>query len=293
MDRPLTAKFLQRQNVRRGLKIGGGILFVVVSLMMISGWLHPSVNRNRIRTAKVEAGPIEAMITASGTVVPEFEQVLSSPIDTRVLRALKKPGAVLALGEAILELDLSGAQLEFDKLNDQIALKQNQQAQLRIDLDKTLTDLQTQLRIKKLRREFLQSKAEQERQLFAIGGSSKEQLRQSKLEEEIAALELTQLETTIRNSEQSLKNQLEGVATEISILQKERNERQYQLRLASTQAERPGVLTFALTQEGATVRKGEMLARIADLNAFRVDATVSDVHAARLFVDMSLVTEHL
>ncbi len=286
MDRPLTPEFLKRQNARRGLKIGGAALAVIVSLMMISGWLHPVMHRNRIRTAKVEVGPIEATITASGTVAPEFELALSSPIDTRVLKALKKPGAVLTPGEAILELDLSGAQLEFDKLNDQMTLKQNQQAQLKIDLDKTLNDLQTQLRIKKLRLEFLRSKSEQQQQLFAIGGSSKEQLRQSKLEEEIAALELTQLETTIRNTEQSLKNQLEGVATEIGILQKERSERQRQLSLASTKAERAGVLTFALTEEGATVRKGEVLARIADLNSFRVDATVSDVHATRVAVDM-------
>lgn len=286
MDRPLTQDFLRRQNVQRGLKLGGAALVVMVSLTLISGWLHPSVNRNRIRTAKVELGPIEATITASGTVMPEFEQSLSSPIDTRLLRVLKPPGATLAEGEAILELDLSGAQLEFEKLDDQIVLKENQQAQLRIDLDKTLTDLHTRLGIQKLRREFLQSKEEQQRQLFEIGGSSKEQLRQSKLEEEIAALELTQLETTIRNTEQSLKNQLEGVATEISILQRERTERQRQLRLASTKAERPGVLTYALTQEGATVRKGDVLARIADLNAFRVEATVSDMHAARLFVAM-------
>ncbi|NUO83826.1 HlyD family efflux transporter periplasmic adaptor subunit [candidate division KSB1 bacterium] len=286
MDRPLTPAFLKRQNVLRGLKIGGAVLFVVIGITMISGWLHPSVNRNRIRTAKVEVGPMEASITATGTVVPEFEQVLSSPIDTRVLKVLKKPGDVLAPGDAILGLDLSGAQLEYDKLNDQITLKQNQQTQLKIDLDKTLSDLQTQLHINKLRLEFLQSKSAQQQELFAIGGSSKEQLRQSKLEEEIAALELTQLETTIRNTEQSLKNQLEGVATEISILQKERSERQHQLSLAGAKADRAGVLTFTVTAEGTTIRKGDVLARIADLNAFRVDVTVSDIHAHRLAVDM-------
>ncbi len=286
MDRPLTPAFLKRQNVLRGVKIGGAVLIVVIGITMISGWLHPAVNRNRIRTAKVEVGPMEASITATGTVVPEFEQVLSSPIDTRVLKVLKKPGDVLATGDAILGLDLSSAQLEYDKLNDQITLKQNQQTQLKIDLDKTLNDLQTQLHIKKLRLEFLQSKSVQQQELFAIGGSSKEQLRQSKLEEEIAALELTQLETTIRNTEQSLKNQLEGVATEISILQKERSERQHQLSLAGAKAERAGVLTFTVTEEGTTIRKGDVLARIADLNAFRVDVTVSDIHAHRLAVDM-------
>lgn len=286
MDRPLDPEFIKKQFATRGFKIGGAVLLVIAGFVMISGRLHPSISRARIRTAKVERGAMEATITASGTVVPEFEQALSSPFDTRVLKVLKKPGALLAPGEAILELDLGGAQLAFEKLNDQISLQQNQQAQLQIDLDKTLNDLQTQFHIKKLRREFLQSKSEQQQQLFAIGGSSKEQLRQSKLEEEIAVLELAQLETTIRNTEASLKNQLEGSATEISILQKERAEMAHQLRLASTKVEKAGVLTFALTEEGATVRKGEVLARIADLNSFRVEATVSDIHANRLAVDM-------
>jgi HlyD family secretion protein len=79
---------------------------------------------------------------------------------------------------------------------------------------------------------------------------------------------------------------LEGVATEIRILQKERAEIQHQLDLATTKADRDGVLTWAPFEEGATIRKGEVIARIADLNSFRVEATVSDVHATRLAVDL-------
>ncbi len=286
MDRPLAPEILKRENLKRALKIGAPVIAIIVVLMLISAWIHPSINRNRIRTAKVERGPIAATITASGTVVPEFEQALSSPIDSRVLKVLKRPGAILAKGEAILELDVSAAQLDLERVHDQIALKENQQAQLRLDLDKSLTDLQTQLQIKKLRREYLQAKNEQQKQLFAIGGSSKEQMRQSELEEEIAGLELQQLDGSIRNTQSSLENQLQGVATEIRILQKERAAAGHQLELATTKAERDGVLTFALSEEGATVRKGEVVARLADLSSFRVQATVSDVHAGRLAVNL-------
>jgi HlyD family secretion protein len=219
-------------------------------------------------------------------VVPEFEQVIPSPIETRVLKILQRPGAVLKKGEPILELDVSAATLALEKLNDQIALKQNEQARLKIDLEKTLNDLQTQLQIKKLRLEFLKSKTEQQQKLFEIGGSSKEQLRQTKLEEDIAELEFQQLETSIRNTQQSLQNQLEGVATELKILQDERAEAKHQLDLASTKAERDGVLTWAVSEEGATIRQGEVIAKIADLNAFRVDATVSEIHATRVVVGL-------
>jgi HlyD family secretion protein len=55
-----------------------------------------------------------------------------------------------------------------------------------------------------------------------------------------------------------------------------------QLDMAAPKSNRKGVLTWALTVEGAMIRKGEVIARIADLDSFRVDATISDVHATRL-----------
>ena len=53
--------------------------------------------------------------------------------------------------------------------------------------------------------------------------------------------------------------------------------------------DRDGVVTWVLPQEGALVRRGDVVARVADLSAFRVDATVSDVHAARLAPGMPAV----
>jgi HlyD family secretion protein len=54
------------------------------------------------------------------------------------------------------------------------------------------------------------------------------------------------------------------------------------LQRSSTRADRSGVLTWVLDEEGATVRQGDVLARIADLEHFRVEATVSDIHSSRL-----------
>jgi len=288
MDRPLDENF-RKQQIRKRVVQGTIALAVIAGIFIwVPGWISPSVSRNRIRTAKVDRGPIEATITASGTVVPEFEQVIPSPIETRVLKILKNPGAKLSKGEPILELDVSATTLALERLNDQISLKENEQKRLKIDLEKMLNDLQTQLQIKKLRREFLKSKSEQQQKLFEIGGSSKEELRQQKLEEDIAALELQQLDNSIRNTQQSQQNQLEGVVTELKILQNERAEARHQLDLASTKAERDGILTWAISQEGATIRKGEVIAKIADLNSFRVDATVSDVHATRLTIGLSV-----
>jgi ABC-type multidrug transport system fused ATPase/permease subunit len=54
------------------------------------------------------------------------------------------------------------------------------------------------------------------------------------------------------------------------------------LELAAIRADRDGVVTYIQSQEGAALRTGDVVARIADLSTYRIDATVSDVHAARL-----------
>jgi len=282
MDRPLDPFFRRKQLIKR-------LLLSAVTLALAAGawaaalaWVKPSISRNRLRTAVVEVGPVEATIEASGTVVPEFEQVLSSPFDARVLKVLKRPGAVLSKGESILELDVNATRLAWEKLNEQIALKVNQQTRLRLDLDNTLTALQSQHEAKRLDLQFLKARSAQSRELHRQGILAENELRQAELQEEKAAIELKQVEDGIRIARQSTQAQSEGLALEMNILQKERAEARRQWDLATTRADRHGVLTWVIPEEGVTVRKGDVLARLTDLSAFRVDATVSDVHATRV-----------
>jgi len=286
MDRPLDENYRKQLFTKRVLQGGIALLIIVCIFAFVPGWISPSISRNRIRTAIVDRGPIEATISATGTVVPEFEQVISSPIDTRVIKILKTAGSPLKKGEPIVNLDITESQLAFEKIKEELALKQNRQKQLNLELTRTLNDLQSQLRIKKLRMEYLNSNSEQQRRLVDIGASSKEQLRQAKLEEEIAAIELDQLQSSIENNKNSLQAQLDGLALETKILQNEKAQLQRQLDLVSAKAGRDGILSWVVSEEGATVRKGDPVARIADLRTFRVEATVSDVHASRISIGL-------
>ena len=105
--------------------------------------MRPSLDRDQIRTARVEWGVVQSTITASGTLVPEFEQVIASPIDSRVMAIRQRPGAMFTVGQPIVELDLSATELAVERLAEEIALKQNQQAQLGQRLERELNDLVT------------------------------------------------------------------------------------------------------------------------------------------------------
>lgn len=282
MDREINVSYRRKQLLRRST--AAIALVVVAAAVFIFGprLLKASVARAQIRTAQVDAGPIEAQITASGTVVPEFEQVLSSPVNARVLKILQRPGAILTQGEPILQLDLNESVLALEKSNQQIELKQNQQAKAQLDLESTLINLQSQIQIKALEVKAAQAATARNRELFKEGLLSEERLREVEFNEEKARTELKQLEDTKRNAQASNKTQVEGLALELKTLTQERTEAQRQLELATTKSDRNGVLTWVVNEEGAIAQKGAVLARIADLNSFRVEATVSDVHANRL-----------
>jgi HlyD family secretion protein len=286
MDRPIDPSVRRRKVTRRCIQTGAGAGAAVLFLVVALRWLSPSIDRDDIRTAVAEMGSVEATITASGTIVPESEQVVATPIESRVLRILHQPGDMLAADDQIVELDLGSALLELGKLDDEISLNVNKTAQLKLELERQLGDLRSQYEADSLKLQYLLVRASQMHRLYEIGGASGDQVRQIELEAQIAQVELAQSERSIVNKRRALEAQYEGVATEHRLLLKERDELQRQLEMAAAKAPRRGVLTWVIPQEGTAVHAGDAIARVADMSAFRVDATVSDVHANSIAVGM-------
>jgi HlyD family secretion protein len=199
-----------------------------------------------------------------------------------VLRILKRTGATLQRGDPLVTLDVSETQLAVDKLGQDLAIKQNQQARTRLSLEKSLIDLNGQVEVKTLQLASLRSQLDRDRKLAADGLLSQELLKKSELAVSQAQIELAQLEGSRENARIANGTDIQGLGLEMSKLQQEQREARRLLDLATPRAERDGVLTWALTQEGVAIRKGDVIARVADLASFRVEATVSDVHAGRL-----------
>jgi HlyD family secretion protein len=289
VDRPLAAEVVSHDRRRRVLQIAWPLLVVALLLAWLPGWLRPSIPRERLRTARVTTGPIEAAIMATGTVVPEVERVLSSPLDARVLRILVRPGTQLEVGAPVVELDTSESVLALEKVVKDLKVKENQQAQSRLTLEKSLVDLVGKIDVKTLDLQAAQSRLESNEQLFKDSLLSREALRQSELSVKQTQIELAQLRGERENAERANAVQLEGLSLERGSLDKEAAQARRLLALSTTKSDRKGVLTWVLSQEGALVRRGDVIARIADLSSFRVEGSVSDVHAGRIRPGMSAV----
>jgi HlyD family secretion protein len=282
MDRELDVSF-QRRRIGRRLAWGiGSVGLVAAVLVLLPGWLRPSIERDRIRIGRVDRGPVEGIVEASGTVIPAFESVVSSPVDARIEKILKRPGEAVRAGEEILRLDTSASRLALETIEDNLARKGNEQQQVRLALEKSLNDLRGSIESSRLDAEASEYRAEQNRKLRTDGLVSEQNLKASEVEAKKARIELARLQASVAGERQSAQAQLDGLELDLRTLRKERDEARRQLELATTRSDRAGVVTWVVPQEGATIRMGEVIARIADLDSFRVEATVSDVHSSHL-----------
>lgn len=282
MDRPIETSVRRRAQLRRWLPALAVIVLLASGLVWGADLLRPSVRRDRVRTTRVESGPLEASLTASGTVVPAIEHVISSPIDARVLAVLRRVGDQLTGGDPIVRLDTSDSELVAEKLRQNIALKNNEQARTRLTLESQLIELDGQITSKDLELQALKAALASNQALAKEGLLSQEALRESELKAAQAAVDLGRLRQSRINAEATNRAQLDGLTLEMQSLRAEDAQQRRLLELTTTKSDRDGVLTFVLDEEGALVRKGDVVARVADLTAFRVEATTSDVNASRI-----------
>jgi HlyD family secretion protein len=192
-------------------------------------------------------------------------------------------------GEPILRLDAEDARRDVARLEEQIALKENARRQTELELARTRNDLTSRRAVKALELESFEYELKRNREMFDEGLVSQDAIRKSETDVARAEIELKHFDTQMSNAEDDLANRVEGLALEIAILEKDVERARDVLARTSVTVERAGIVTWVVASEGATVAEGETVARVADLSAYRVDASLSDVLARRLTVGLPAV----
>jgi HlyD family secretion protein len=276
MDKELAPEIVAKRKYKNIIIAVTCVAVLAISVWLLRSYLKSSINRADILTAKVEMGDIENTINASGEVLPEFEEILTSPINASVKSALMDAGNKVKAGQSILTLDKSASQTEFEKLNFQLETKQNEISKLKLDLDKSFYDIKSNNDIKQLRIANLTDAVENAKRLFKAGGGTREGIEQAELNLKVAQLEKKQLENEIKSKQQTMQIEIREAQIAADIQRNDLKELQRKLNLANIVATRNGVVTYVNKNIGANVNAGETLARIADLGSFKVAGSIAD-----------------
>jgi HlyD family secretion protein len=289
MDTEITEE-VNKQKRKKGALIGVIVVAVIViCIWLIRVWLGSTISRAEITTAKVEIGSVENTINASGQVLPEFEEVVTSPINASIKNVVTDAGGKVKAGQSILALDKTAAENDYTKLKFQLETKQNEISKLKLDLNKSFFDIKSNNDIKQLRISNLTDAVENAKRLFKAGGGTREEIEQAELNLKVAQLEKKQLENEIKNKQQTMQIEEKEAEIAASIQKRDLNELGRKLKLANVVATRDGVVTYVNKNIGANIKEGEMLARIANLSSFKVSGSLSDNYIDQLHNGMPVI----
>lgn len=289
MDRALSAATHTSRQRRRWL-----ILFLIAavatgSVLAFRSVLRPSLKRTEVLTTAVETGDVEASLTASGTIIPGHEAVITSPIQSTIRRVALQVGEKVKPGQTILELDKELTTSSLARLQDEQQQNRNKNSQLQLQLQHSLNDLQSQEQVQQVKVRSLQSALHDEQYLLKIGGGTSESVRQAELNLRVAQLELQRLHEQIRNQRLANAADVRELGYTLQMQDRSITDLAGKLAQANISSQQPGVLTWVNEDLGATVNQGDALARVADLSSFRVRATISDTYADALHVGTPVV----
>ena len=291
MDRELAPEIVRQSRTKNYLIVFVVLVVAGIAIYFFRSVLKTSVEASRIRTATAEIGPVENSLSATGEVIPAYEQIITSPIRASIRRVLLTPGTQIKPGQAILDLDKSLTLIEFEKMKDQLALKRNSIEQLRMKLNKDLFDAEADDQIKSLNINRLKAELEDARRLLKVGGQTQEDVTRAENSLRIAELEKKKLENDLSYNRQSMGASLKETTLQAQIEEKNLNELDRKLNQANIIADRPGVLTWVNENIGSAVNEGEILAKLADLGSFRIEGSCSDVYADQVKAGLPVIVK--
>lgn len=282
MDRQISKKEQRRASLRKATPYIIGAAVVIAGIVVALTGINPSVKLNELRLSEVQTGNLTVAIPAAGKVVPLNEQILTSPVSSRIVKIYRQPGDSVTAGEPLIELDLESVRTEYEKmLNDQ-QIKRESLKQLDLNNSTGLKELELQIQVKEMELKQLAIEETNERRLDSLGSGTGDRVRQAESARLTASLELEHMRQRLDN--ERLRTQAARRIENLGVESFEKDIRLMERTLSEGRIPAPysGILTYITTEIGRNVGAGEKLAVVADLTRYRIEGELGELSAARV-----------
>ena len=282
MDREISKEVLRKERRKQLIKIGGTVGGLVLVVIVVTSLLQSSLEREELSFSKVDRGVIEVSVSASGKVVPAFEEIINSPINSRIVEVYKRGGDSVDVGTPILKLDLQSAETEYRKQLDEEQMKTLQLEQQRVTNHNKLSEMEMNLKVSRMELDRKAVELRNERYLDSLGAGTTDKVRQVELDYNVSRLKLEEDEQKYLNEQATAEADFRVKQLELEIFRKELAETRRTLEDAQIRAPRTAILTYVNNDIGARVAKGEQVAIVSDLSHFKVEGEIADTYGDRV-----------
>lgn len=282
MDREISKEQRNREKRRMWMKWGGMVVVGIAAVMALMQLMQESLHERDIVFSVVDEGSIDVSVSASGKVVPAFEEIINSPINSRILEVYKKGGDSVEVGTPILRLDLLSAETDYKKQLDEVQMNELKLEQLRIQNRSKLSEMEMQLKVSRMELNRKAVELRNEQYLDSLGAGTTDKVRQVELDYNVSKLKLEEDEQKFINEQATADADLKVKELELNIARKTLAETKRTLDDARIKAPRKAILTYVNTDIGAQVAQGEKVAIVSDLSHFKIEGEIADTYGDRI-----------
>ena len=282
MDREISKEVRRKEQRKQIIKIGAGVGSIVLVVAVVISFLQTSLNRKDITISKVDKGVIEVSVSASGKVIPAFEEIINSPINSRIVEIYKKGGDSVDVGTPILKLDLPSAETEYNKLLDEEQMKRLELEKLKVTNQSKLSEMEMKLKVSRMELDRKAVELRNERYLDSLGAGTTDKVRQVELDFNVSQLKLKEDEQKYINEQALSEADLKVKELDLNIFRKGLSETKRTLDDAQIRSPRKAILTYVNNEIGAQVPQGTKVAIVSDLSHFKIEGEIADTYGDRI-----------
>ena len=92
MDRQIPVNEQRKRKIKKAAMWTGGFLVVMGLATWLGTQMMTSVERKTLIISEVDRGTIDVSVSATGRIVPAFEEVIVSPISSQILEVYAHSG---------------------------------------------------------------------------------------------------------------------------------------------------------------------------------------------------------
>ncbi len=263
-----------RKRLLRTMSWAAPLTVAIICAFYFAG--STGISKSSLTITEARRGSLETTVAASGRVVPAFEEIVNSPVVSRILAVYAQPGDSVREGMPLLELDLRATETQYKNLSDQYQIKINELHQLRLANRSALTDLEMQVRIKEMEVNTLAIDVQNEQRLDSIGSGTGDRVRKAQTAYSTGKLQLESLRQKLVAERERLAAVEAAMTLEVGNSARDLKEMEHLVRQGQIPAPHDGILTYLNNSIGSTIAAGEKVAVVGDLSRFKIAAEVPE-----------------
>ncbi len=289
MDQPVSKEHKRKLFFRQMGTVSLIIIIPLIIVLFLRSAFSQSVSLSHVTTAIPEKGDIQITVQGSGIVIPAYEEIITSPFRSNLVKIVKNPGEKVLPGDTLLILDNKLAKNDLNMLRNELDLQDIRIEKQKIELQQLRENYEFSRKIKEIRVRNNRLTYEADSTLNRMGGSPAYNVKISKTEWEISQLEFSQAQYNFNNQVNARNNGIRELETEINIQKNKIIKAEDLVDHAYVTAPFKGDLSWIVNQPGATISEGQEIARVADFSNYKLKGSISNSWAGRIVTGQKVI----